>query len=225
MASQGENLPLGLMVPPVAAGSEIPPEPPDVAGRTLAVAARLLCGATTFFFLAFLFAYIYLRSLNQNGLWRPPHEHPNQGWGAAFVACVVISAIASIVAGRQMKAKSPAWVASALGALVLGLAAVAVQCIEYTVQNFGPTDGAYASVFCGWSAFYLLAVLGAMFWLETHVASARRARARIGRGEPPPTGDIKEPARTISPGMDAAIFYWTFLAGIGVITYVTLYLV
>jgi len=28
----------------------------------------------------------------------------------------------------------------------------------------------------------------------------------------------------IAPGLDAAVFYWAFLAGIGVITYVVLYL-
>ena len=46
MASPSEELPLGLMVPPVEHGVEIPPEPPDVGARALSVAARLLCGAT-----------------------------------------------------------------------------------------------------------------------------------------------------------------------------------
>ena len=38
-------------------------------------------------------------------------------------------------------------------------------------------------------------------------------------------GDIKDPDRLIAPGLDAAVFYWSFLAAIGVITYVVLYLV
>ena len=71
MAAESEKLPLGRMVPPVPAGVEIPPEPPDVGARALSVASRLLAGATTFFFLAFLFAYFYLRSINQNDFWRP----------------------------------------------------------------------------------------------------------------------------------------------------------
>ena len=219
MASPSENLPLGRMAPPVPAGVEIPPEPPDVGARALSVAARLLAGASTFFFLAFVFAYFYLRSLNQGHLWRPAHVKPDQGLGAAMIACVVASVLLTIVSGRQMKAKSPAWFVPAVGGLVLGLVAIALQCIEYTTQHFGPTDGAYASVFCAWTALYLIAVLSTMYWLETNVASARRARRQRA-----PARDIKDPDRLISAGFDAAVFYWSFLAAIGLVTYVTLYL-
>ena len=187
-----------MMVPPVPAGHQIPPEPPDVAARQLAVAARLLCGASTFFFLAFLFAYIYLRSLNQDGMWRPPHEHPNQAWGAVFIACIVLSALTAIVSGRRMKAKSASWLPAVIGALVLAIVAVIAQCIEYTVQNFGPTDGAYASVFCAWSAFYLIAILFTMFWFETQIATELRARRSPA---PANEGDVKEPDRLIAPGL------------------------
>jgi len=218
-AGSGER-PLGLTVPPVPAGVEIPPEPPDVGARALSVAARLLAGASTFFFLAFLFAYFYLRSLNVEHMWHPAHVKVNQGLGAAFIACVVLSAGLTILAGRSMKAKSPSWLGPAIGGVVLGLAAVVLQCIEFTAQHFGPTDGAFASVFCAWSGFYLIAVLGAMYWLETQVATELRAR----REPAPADGDIKDPDRLIAPGLDAAVFYWAFLAALGVIAYVTLYL-
>jgi heme/copper-type cytochrome/quinol oxidase subunit 3 len=220
MASSGEKLPLGLMIPAVPAGVEIPPEPPDVGARALSVATRLLCGATTFFFLAFLFAYFYLRSINQNHMWHPHHVKPGQGLGAAMIACVIISALLTIFSGRRMKGGSRDWLAPAIGGLILGLAAIALQCIEYTTQDFGPTNGAYASVFCAWSAFYLIAVLGTMYWLETQIATELRAR----RAPAPGDGDIKNPDRLIAPGLDAAVFFWGFLAGIGVVTYVTLYL-
>jgi heme/copper-type cytochrome/quinol oxidase subunit 3 len=220
MASESEKLPLGRMVPAVPAGAEIPPEPPDVGARALSVASRLLCGASTFFFLAFLFAYFYLRSINVDHMWRPAHVNPSQGLGAAFIACVVLSAALTIVAGRQMKSRSRGWTGPAIGGVLLGLAAVALQCIEYTSQHFGPTDGAFASVFCAWTAFYLIAVLFTMYWLETQVATELRARSEPAGTE----GDIKDPDRLIAPGLDAAVFYWSFLAGIGVITYVVLYL-
>ena len=189
MAS-AEEQPLGKLIPPVPLGVEIPPEPPDVGARALYVAGRLLAGATTFFFLAFVFAYFYLRSLNENGMWRPAmtpaHHHikPVQGLGAAMIACVLISAVLAVLAGRRMKGQSSSWLAPAIGSLVLGLAAVCLQCIEFTSQKFGPTDGGYASVFCAWSAFYVVAVLGTMYWLETQIATelrAPRARARARR--------------------------------------------
>ena len=226
MASPSEELPLGLMVPPVEHGVEIPPEPPDVGARALSVAARLLCGASTFFFLAFVFAYFYLRSLNQDHMWRPAHVKPDQALGAVFIACVVLSVLASIVAGRQMKAGSRSWLGPAIAGVALGLVAIALQCIEYTVQKFGPTDGAYASVFCAWTGFYMVAMLGTLYWLETQVATELRARRVPAHRTPEQSegGDISEPDKLIAPGLDAAVFYWGFLGGIGVLTYVVLYL-
>ena len=221
MEASHEQRPLGMMVPPVPHGVEIPPEPPDVGARALFIAGRLLAGATTFFFLAFVFAYFYLRSLNQNHQWRPSHVKVEQGLGAAIVACILISAALAIVAGRQMKAESRSWLGPAAGALALGLAAVALQCVEYTVQKFGPTDGGFASVFCAWTGFYAIAALATMYWLETQVATELRARRRPAE----PHGDIKDPDRLIAPGLDACAFYWAYLAGIGAIAYVVLYLV
>jgi heme/copper-type cytochrome/quinol oxidase subunit 3 len=220
MSSPSEKLPLGLMVPSVSAGTEIPPESADVGARVLSVASRMLCGASTFFFLAFLFAYFYLRSIDANHMWHPAHVHPNQGLGAAFIVCVVLSAAATILAAQRMKAKSAGWLAPGIAGVGLGLAAIVLQCIEFTVQHFGPTNGAYASVFCSWSAFYLIAVLFTMYWLETQVATEVRARRTPAGSE----GDIKDPDLLIAPALEAAAFYWGFLAAIGVITYVTLYL-
>jgi heme/copper-type cytochrome/quinol oxidase subunit 3 len=220
MALPHEEKPLGLQVPPVPRGAEIPPEPPDVGARALSVASRLLAGATTFFFLAFVFAYFYLRSLNVEHMWRPAHVKPDQGLGAAFIVCLLLSAVTAILAGRGMKARSPGWLTPAAASVAFGLIAVALQCIEYTAQKFGPTDGAFASVFCTWTAFYMIAVLGTMYWLETQVATELRARKNPATSE----GDIKDPDRMIAPALDAAVFYWSYLVAIGVITYVVLYL-
>jgi heme/copper-type cytochrome/quinol oxidase subunit 3 len=220
MSSSSEKLPLGLMVPPVPAGVEIPPEPPDVGGRALSVTARMLCGATTFFFLAFLFAYFYLRSIDAHHVFHPAHIKPNQALGAAFIACVVLSTAAAVLAGRRMKASSRSWLTPGIASVVLGLVAIALQCIEYTAQHFGPTNGAYASVFCAWTGFYMIAVLFTMYWLETQVATEIRARHTPASGD----GDIADPDKLIAPALDAAVFYWGFLAAIGIVTYVTLYL-
>jgi heme/copper-type cytochrome/quinol oxidase subunit 3 len=212
---------MGRMVPAVPAGVEIPPEPPDVGGRALSVASRLLAGATTFFFLAFIFAYFYLRALNTEHLWRHGRLDPDQALGAAMIACVVLSAGLAVLAGRMMKSGTAGWTRPALAGVLLGLVAVALQCIEYTQQNFGPTDGAYASVFCAWTAFYLIAMLATMYWLETQVATEWRASRKPA---PAAEGDINQPDLLIAPALDAAVFYWAFLAGVGVVSYVVLYL-
>src|SRR5271165_2056964 len=187
MASESAGLPIrpgGQPMPAAAdAGLEPPAERRERGLRALSVAARLLAGATIFFFLAFLFAYFYLRSINEDGWWKPTatllkeqkEVHvsltPNAGLGVAFIVCLLLSVALTIVAGRQMKQRSRTWLGPAIGGVLLGLAAVAVQCIEFTVQHFGPTDGAYASVFCTWLGLYLIAVLATMYWLETQVAT------------------------------------------------------
>ena len=219
MALPHEEKPLGLQIPAVALGVEIPPEPPDVGARALSVGARLLAGAS-FFFLAFVFAYFYLRSLNLNHGWRPAHIKPDQGLGAAFVACLILSALSAILAGRGMKSRTPGWLRPAGASLLLGLAAIALQCVEYTKQNFGPTNGAFASVFCIWTLLFLIAALGALYGLEAQIATEMRA-ARVPAD---PQGDIKDPDRLIAPGLEAFAFFWCYLAALGAIAYVTLYL-
>jgi heme/copper-type cytochrome/quinol oxidase subunit 3 len=231
MSSSSENLPFGLAAAGLPA-VQIGPEPPDVGARALSIATRLLTGATTFFFLAFVFAYFYLRSLNQEHFWKPTAAllkeqkeihvslTPNQGLGAAFIACVVVSALLAIIAGRQMKGGSRSWPTAAVGAVVLGLAAVGLQCVEFVAQHFGPTDGAYASVFCAWTGFYLIAVMFTMYWLETEVASEWRSRRRPATA----SVEIRDVDTLIAPSLDAAVFYWSFLAAVGVLTYVVLYL-
>lgn len=219
MALPHEEKPLGLQIPSVPQGVEIPPEPPDVGARALSIGARLLAGSTTFFFLAYVFAYFYLRSIDSAAAWRGPKAHVDAGLGVVFAVCTLLSALLAIVAGRAMKGRNRSWLGLAAGSLLLGLASIAAQCVEYLHQGFGPTRGAFASVFCSWTALYLIAVLCTMYWLETQVATELRARRT-----PAGSGDIKDPDRLIAPALDACVFYWSFLAAIGLLTYVVLYL-
>ena len=202
----------------------IEPEPSDAQPRNLWVAARLGAGATAFFYLAFAFAYFYLRSVDTKAHWKIGTVHPSSGLGIAIVLAVVLSA-AVARSGRGQR------VPAGILAIALGLAAVALQCIEYTTVGFGPASGGYASVFFGWTAMYSVAVLLAMYWLEVQVATAARAprgaaiaaELHAGGHEPPrPAGADAELA---AAGYEATTFYWSFLAGIGVLTWVVLYLV
>src|SRR5258708_38424647 len=91
MALPHEERPMGLQVPPVRPGVEIPPEPPDVGARALAVSARLLGPATPLFFLPFLFSYFHLRPVEVQHIWRPPQIQPHPPLRAAVAGCVVLS--------------------------------------------------------------------------------------------------------------------------------------
>lgn len=210
-------------------------EPPELLGRNLSAAGHLLASATAFFFLAFVFAYFYLRSLNNDNLWRPKHVDPSLALGTVVMALVVASAVLVRLglvdhrAGRRSR-----WRLEGMLGLAAGVAAIVVQVIEWTTNGFGPADGGFASVYIGWTAFNVLFVAGALFWLENLVATAIRYRD-VSSGVPAPghaSGDpgreghdIADPLSLVRPGIEALSFYWAFLAGLGVLAWVVLYLV
>jgi heme/copper-type cytochrome/quinol oxidase subunit 3 len=209
-------------------------EPPELMGRNLSAAAHLLASATAFFFLAFVFAYFYLRSLNNDHLWRPKHVDPSLTLGTLVMALTVASAIVVRLGLVDHRAgRRPQWrIKGALG-LAAGVVAMVLQVIEWTSVGFGPADGGYASVFVGWTAFNLLFVVAALFWLENLLATSFRYR-NVPAGVPAPgeaSGDpgrpghdIADPLSLVRAGLEAFSFYWAFLAGLGVLAWVVLYL-
>src|SRR5919108_6647277 len=70
-------------------------EPPEVLARNIRVGARLWAASLAFFFVAFFFAFLYLRALDTNGLWRGwpgHHPSPSMAFGVAILICVLASA-------------------------------------------------------------------------------------------------------------------------------------
>lgn len=189
-------------------------EPPEVQARNLWVGARLQAGATAFFFLGFLFAYFYLRSLNTAHMWKPKHVGASIGLGTAIAVCLVVSAALAWNGARELRAgRRAAWRGNGALALVLGVAACALQVVQWTSMSFGPSDGGYASVFVGWTGFQLVAVLMTMIWLEMLLAVGLRHRGRSD-----------DEAGLVLPGLEAFRFFWAFLAASGFAAYVILYL-
>jgi heme/copper-type cytochrome/quinol oxidase subunit 3 len=208
-------------------------EPPDVMARNLHVASRLWASSTAFFFFAFLFAYFYLRSLNSHGLWQPKRVDPPQTIGV--LVTLAIAAAAALVrlgfADHRADRRS-AWRVKGVAAVVALIAALVVQIVGWATQGFGPTDGAYASVYVGWTGLQALFVLGLLYWLETTLATSIRYRGAqneraaaeasgdVGRTAP----DIEDPLALVRPTLEAMSFYAVFFAGLAVVAWVVLYL-
>ncbi len=200
-----------MSVPAQPTRVQIEPEPPELQERNTWVSARLLVSSTVFLFLPFVFAYVYLASLNTSGLWRPGHLEAPLGWGIAIMLAVVVAAALAAWARSELaggKEASSRWLL--LAALVVGLAAVVLQIVEYTQLDFGPTDGGWASVFVGWTGLFALVVLCTAVWLEMIVASTFRNGSRAPGS-----------SRT---DLDAIGFYLVFLGGLGAVTFSFLYL-
>jgi hypothetical protein len=78
-----------------------------------------------------------------------------------------------------------------------------------------------------------LFVVGLAYWVETTLATSFRYRHLLVGGPPEGHGsgdadrtepDIDDPLSLVRPELEAVSFYAIFLAGIGVVTWVILYL-
>src|SRR6202453_3375814 len=85
--------------------------------------ARLAIGSLSFLFGAFAFAYFYLQSSDGHSKWLPSSTTPPQdGYGAAIMALVVISALLNTVGLQRIKAGNKStWMLAGLVALIAGL--------------------------------------------------------------------------------------------------------
>jgi heme/copper-type cytochrome/quinol oxidase subunit 3 len=209
-------------------------EPPELLGRNLVSASYLLAGATAFFFIAFVFAYFYLRSLNSAGMWKPKGVDASIAWGTVVVACYAASALLVRLGLTDHRAlRRDQWRVKGLVALLAGVVGLVLQVIAWTHEGFGPADGGFASVYFGWTAFIFLFVLGTLLWLETSLATSFRY-SRVEGGTPAPgeasgdphrtAHDIRDPVSLVRAELVGLTFYWTFLAAIAVVTWIVLYL-
>jgi heme/copper-type cytochrome/quinol oxidase subunit 3 len=183
-------------------------EPPELERRIVHLGSILLAAATAFFFIAFLFAFLYLRALNSNGLWGgwKPHHHvqASLGLGIAILVCLLVG----VAAARAALLLPTFWRPAAGATLLLGLAAIALQCWQWAHLGFGPTDGGYASVYLGWTGFFTIFVLGAMYWLETILVTAVRTRVA---------------AAEVAPQLAGFGVFWTMLGLVEIAAFVLLF--
>ena len=192
-------------------------EPPEWQARAMWVSARLLCGAAAFFFISFVFAYFYLRSLDTHKDWKIGTVSPSVGLGVVIVVVLIISAVA-----MWMAATRPALTLAAGGvALLLALLAIVLQVIQWTTLGFGPASGGYASVYVGWTAFYTVFMLFCAYWIETQIASVWRRRRY---GVAPTPAQVLTDTALVTEGLKACSFFWTFYVFNGVVLFVVLYL-
>ena len=197
----------------------IDPEPPEWQPRAIWVGGRLLCGAISFFFASFVFAFFYLKALDVNHNWKIGHVVPDGGIGIAIAALFLFSAVIYRLAARRPAGDS---MAAGMIAVLMGLVAVVLQFVEYIGLDFGASQGGYAAVFFGWTATYAIVALMGLYWIEVQVASLWRVR-REGkmRETEVPTSETA----LLLAGIEASSFYWAFFVAIGVLAYIVLYLI
>ena len=121
---------------PVA--GHIEPEPPEWQPRNIWVGARLICGAVSFFFASFVFAFFYLKALDLNHNWKIGTVTPDGGIGVAIAALYLFSAVIYRLVARRPAGDS---MAGGIIAVLTGLAAVVLQFIQSPLLDFGAASG------------------------------------------------------------------------------------
>jgi heme/copper-type cytochrome/quinol oxidase subunit 3 len=191
--------------------TRVPEWTSEIDARLVRVGMWLWIGADVLFFVAWFFAFFYLRALNNHSdfhtIWI---VHPRRYIGGIIVLLIAIAAglywVGSrAVANRRANGNALLWLALAAGILCVGF-----QVYEFKHLGFDPTlGGGYPSVFVGLKGAWFVQLVAAVLWLATHIAQAR------------PGGDV-----TIRPAAAATFGYFlAFLAGISLIAYLVLYFV
>jgi heme/copper-type cytochrome/quinol oxidase subunit 3 len=182
---------------------------PEVDARVSGVGMWIFIGANAMLFVAFFFAYFYLRSLNNGNDWMPAWVvHPRRYIGGIMVLLLVAGA-ALVWLGSRSVARTPGSARRLLWlALLAGLLYIGFQVYEFKHLGFDPQlGGGYVSVFVGLKGVLFAEVVVAMVWLATLIAQAK------------PTGDA-----TARPASAAAFGnFMVMLAAVGAIAYLVLY--
>ena len=178
--------------------------------------SRFAIGALAFLYGAFAFAYFYLRSVNSEGRWKGSGYHaPQMGYGVTILVLVLLSAVVQYVGLQRIKAGAKGvWQVAALVALLLGLAAVALQIVQLLSLPFQPGSSGFSSVFTDTYPALLVSWLGAMLWLEMLLMRARPL-APISFLEQPPTYAEAFAVQRFQSSLSAFTLIWNFM---GIVT-------
>jgi len=174
--------------------------------------SRLLIGIFAFGFAALAFAYFYLRSANNEDLWRPGGITATTGIGAAIFAVTVASALLVQFGERRFRINETLdWQVAGWTAVAGGLLAVGLQIWQLTQLPFFPASSGYASCFIAWGALNVLLILSGTYWIETILARELRLRRAMAQDGGAPNSTLPV-ARLLRVNLNGCTYFWGFIA-------------
>lgn len=184
---------------------------------------RLLIGMYTFFLASLAFAYFFLRSTNSGQLWRPGHITAPTALGAAVVAFTTTAAILVVYGQRRFRTGNVAdWKVAGWTSLMSLLLAVGFQVYELSQLPFFPGANGYASTFIGWVVMNLIMLFGALYWVETLLATSIRISGALPEGETLATSQSPR-AQKLRANIESGTAFCQFIAAAGVLFWVLFY--
>jgi hypothetical protein len=197
-------------------------EHPWLAGRNVWLGSRVISACIAFYFLSFLFAYVYLKTLNVNRHWRLPRPAlPSIVIGVLVLVLVLAGtallsgAVVALQGERWQRWRSMLWLS-----LLAFLVATVLLVVQLVHPEFPYAVDAYATVFVGWYWSMVLLLLGLAYYVATLAAQSHRVPPE-SRAE---AEDLSSPV-ALQISADGVRFAAYVTAGIEVIAFVLLYLI
>jgi heme/copper-type cytochrome/quinol oxidase subunit 3 len=143
--------------------------------------SRLFVALSAMLFGSAVFTYFYLKSLDNDTLWRAPGQRESGFVSIPVLAMVLVGAALfwfytwSWQAGRS-RTNSADWRVACGIATVLFLAAAITQLASMTNTGWAPGSSGFASVYVATMPLFAIYCLAAAYWLETLLARSLRVR-------------------------------------------------
>ena len=187
--------------------------------------SRLLIGIFAFGFAALAFAYFYLRSANNEDLWRPGGITAPTAIGAAIFAVTVVSALLVQFGERRFRINETLdWQVAGWTAVAGGLLAVGLQIWQLTQLPFFPGSSGYASCFIAWGALNILLILSGTYWIETILARELRLRRAMAQDGGAPNSTLPV-ARLLRVNLNGCTYFWGFIALVATLFWLLFYVI
>ena len=186
---------------------------------------RLLIGIWAFAFAALAFAYFYLRSANNQDLWRPKGITAPTAAGAAIFTLTVAAALLVQFGERRFRNNETLdWQVAGWTAVLGGLTVVGLQIWQLTDLPFFPGSSGYASCFIGWAAMNIAVVLSGTYWIETILAREIRLRRAMMQDGGAPNSTLPV-ARLFRANLNGCNYFWGFIAVVATFFWLLFYVI
>jgi heme/copper-type cytochrome/quinol oxidase subunit 3 len=186
---------------------------------------RLLIGISAFAFAALAFAYFYLRSANNQDLWRPGGITAPTASGAAIFALTVAGSLLVQFGERRFRSNETLdWQVAGWTAVLGWLLVVGLQVWQLTDLPFFPGSSGYASCFIAWGAMNIAVVLAGTYWIETILARELRLRRAIAQDGGAPNSTLPA-ARLFRANLNGCNYFWGFIAVVAAFFWLLFYVI
>ncbi|HLX78598.1 MAG TPA: hypothetical protein VKR27_06900 [Acidimicrobiales bacterium] len=193
--------------------------------NSIYIGGRLAIGMATFAYASLAFCYFYLRSANNENLWRPNGITAPTSIGAAIFAITVVTALVNYYGTQRLRGGlTTDWLVAGWTAVAGGLLALGLQIFEMTQLPFYPGSSAYASCFIGWGVVNITFLAASTYWLETVLARAMRMRKALEEDGGVATTTLPK-GRLFRSNLESCAYWWGYVALVSTLFWVLFYVV